>query len=345
MLTRRVSCVVCTLILLMFFCASGLAQDPAAPSPSQAPEQTAPPPSASPSDQPPVADPSQAPPDADAGTFVIKKEVEEVILHAIVVDQQNHLITNLRRENFSVLEDGKPQQMTSFRHEDVPVALGILVDNSGSMRPKRAKLTEAAVKLVEASRGQDRVFVVNFGENAYLDQDFTSDVGKLKMALDRTDTEGTTALYDAVVASAKHLDQSAPQGKKVLLIITDGQDNVSQETLSDALHQLQTKSGPVVYAIVLRRDANSPRENYQAIQSLCQNTGGTVFLPNNLDEVRDVAETIGRAIRDQYVIGYRSSNNTAPGTYHAIAAKAFDDSGHELRVSTRSGYYAKSPQD
>ena len=123
---------------------------------------------------------SQEPPsDTEGGGFVFKKEVEEVVLHAIVVDQNNHLVSNLSRDSFSIFEDGKPQKITSFRHEDVPVALGILVDNSGSMLPKRVKLSEAAVKLVEASQGEDRVFVVNFGENPYLDQDFTSDVAKL----------------------------------------------------------------------------------------------------------------------------------------------------------------------
>jgi Ca-activated chloride channel homolog len=320
-----------------------------APPPSQPAQSSEPQQSQAPSPSPPAqsSEPqqSQAPPDADSGTFVFRKEVEEVILHAIVVDEHNHLITSLGRENFSVFEDGKPQQMTSFRHEDVPIALGILVDNSGSMRWKRAKLSEAALKLVETSRGEDRVFVVNFGENAYLDQDFTSDVAKLKTALARTDTQGTTALYDAVVASAQHLDEGAPQQKKVLLIITDGQDNVSQETLSDTLHKLQTNSGPVVYAIVLKKDGNSRPENHQAIQSLCENTGGTAFFPDTVDEVRDIAETIGRDIRYQYVIGYRSSNRGAPGAYHAIAARAVDQAGHPLRVSTRSGYYAKSAQN
>ncbi len=284
---------------------------------------------------------SQEPSDTEGGGFVFKKEVEEVVLHAIVVDQNNHLVSNLDRESFSVFEDGKPQKITSFRHEDVPVALGILVDNSGSMLPKRTKLTEAAVKLVEASQGQDRVFVVNFGENPYLDQDFTSDVAKLKIALERTDTQGSTALYDALVASAEHLDEGAPQGKKILLVVTDGEDNASRETLSSAMRKLQTKAGPVVYAIVLRQDGYSRTEGHRAIQSLCENTGGAAFFPNSLDEVRSIAEGIARDIRSQYVIGYRAPNSAPAGTYHSISVKALDY-GKPLRVSTRTGYYTGS---
>ena len=163
-----------------------------------------------------------APQDGETPGFVFKKEVEEVVLHATVVDDQNHLITDLSRDNFKVYEDQKLQEVTSFRRERVPVALGILIDNSGSMLPKRAKVNEAALQLVDASQQEDRVFVVNFGEDAFLDQDYTQDVGKLKAALQRVETRGSTALYDAIIAAVDHLNQTSPLQKKVLLVVTDG---------------------------------------------------------------------------------------------------------------------------
>lgn len=276
------------------------------------------------------------------GGYVFKKEVQEVVLHAIVADQTNRLVTSLQQPNFTVLEDGKPQQITFFRHEDVPVALGILVDNSGSMRPLRPKLSEAALKLVEASKTKDRVFVVNFGDDSYLDQDFTGDVGKLKAALERTETQGSTALYDAVVASAEHLEAGAPHEKKVLLIITDGDDNASQETLTDAMHRLQRNSSPVIYAIALPRQGRRLPSNTQPLRTLCEQSGGTVFFPNSLDEVKSISENIARDIRSQYVIGYKSSNPDTPGAYHRISVQATDSRSDALRVSTRSGYYAGS---
>jgi len=288
---------------------------------------------------------SQPPIEEDqGGGYVFKKEVEEVVLHAIVVDQTNRLITNLQRGNFAVFEDGKPQQTTFFRHEDVPVVLGILVDNSGSMRPMRPKLSEAALKLVEASKTEDRVFVVNFGDDSYLDQDFTGDVGKLKAALERTETQGSTALYDAVVASAEHLNEGAAHEKKILLILTDGEDNASQETLTDALHRLQRNSSPVIYAIALPREGRRRPANSEALRTLCEQSGGTVFFPNTLDEVKSIADEIARDIRSQYVIGYKSSNPGNPGAYHKISVKATDGTKDLLRVSTRSGYYAGSSE-
>jgi VWFA-related protein len=268
---------------------------------------------------------------------VFRKEVQEVMLHAIVVDGENNLITNLRDRNFAIFEDGKPQQVTFFRKEDVPVMLGILIDNSGSMRPKRPQLSEAALKLVEASGARDSVFVVNFGEDPYLDQDFTSDLGKLRAALNRTETSGSTALYDAVVASAEHMNEKAPQQKRVLLVITDGADNASQLTLREALQHLQVKNAPVVYAIVLQSDPRRPL-NQGAIRTLCQQTGGTAFFPGSIAEVSNVASAIASDIRSQYVIGYKSPAPDAPGTYHAITAQAWDQSGRALRVSTRAGY-------
>jgi len=321
-----------TLVVLLGAAAAGMAQNGSTasppPTPSAPPQQT-------------ESQPQQTPPaqDTQGGGFVFKAEVQEVILHAVVVDQNNHLVTSLGRQNFSILEDGKPQKLTFFRQEDMPVALGILVDNSGSMRPKRAKLSEAALKLVEGSRTQDRVFVVNFGDEPYLDQDFTSDVGKLKAALMRTETQGSTALYDAVVASAEHLQSGAPHQKKVLLVITDGQDNASQDTLNQALHQLETKNGPVVYAIALQAPGSTLQERRDDIQTLCQRTGGAAFFPDSLDNVRSIAETIAHDIRSQYVLGYRSSNPDRPGTYHSIVAHASDTAGDVLRVSTRAGYY------
>ncbi len=145
--------------------------------------------------------PSNDAPTSDNGVFVFKKDVEEVILHATVVNEKMRLITNLDRSAFTVFENGQPQTITSFRHEDVPVALGIVIDNSGSMREKRAKVNKAAINFVHSSNPGDQVFVVNFNDEYYLDQDFTSDVKKLSEALDKVESRGGTALYDALVAS------------------------------------------------------------------------------------------------------------------------------------------------
>jgi VWFA-related protein len=296
---------------------------------------SAPPPSA----KTQTPDTASSPQDDESGGFVFKKEVEEVILHAIVVDDQNRLITGLARDNFKVFEDGKPQELTSFRKERVPVALGILIDNSGSMLPKRAKVNEAALQLVDASQPEDRVFVVNFGEDAFLDQDYTQDPAKLRTALQRVETRGSTALYDAITAAVDHLDRTSPLQKKVLLVVTDGRDNASQATFQEVLHKLQSKNGPVLYTIALEQNERRDDANRESLRTLSEQTGGTAFFPYSLDEVQSIASSIARDIRSQYVLGYRSSNSHAPGAYHSIQVQAQDGSAR-LRVATRTGYYS-----
>lgn len=278
--------------------------------------------------------------DDDSGGFVFKKEVEEVVLHAVVVDAQNLLITGLARDNFKVYEDHKPQEMTSFRKERVPVALGILIDNSGSMLPKRAKVNEAALQLVDASQPEDRVFVINFGEDAFLDQDYTPDVGKLTAALQRVETRGSTALYDALIAAVDHLETS-PLQKKVLLVVTDGRDNASQATFQELLHKLQSKNGPVLYAIALEQNERRDDRDRQSLRTLSEQTGGVAFFPSSLDEINAIASAIAQDIRSQYVIGYRSSNPHTSGAYHSIQVQALAGSSR-LRVTTRAGYISGS---
>jgi Ca-activated chloride channel homolog len=293
-----------------------------------------------------------AAPQADeSGRFVFKKQIEEVVLHATVVDDQNHLITGLARDKFEVYEDGKLQQVTSFRTERVPVALGILIDNSGSMLPKRAKVNDAALRLVDASQQQDQVFVVNFAEDAFLDQDYTQDVSKLRAALQHVETRGSTALYDAVVGAVDHLNQTSQLQKKVLLVVTDGRDNASQATFQEALRKLQSKNGPVLYTIALgqydrpdndrRGEDRRDNDNRQSLRTLSEQTGGSAFFPSNLNEVESIASAIAQDIRSQYVIGYRSSNPHTSGTYHSIQVHALDGATR-LRVQTRTGYYSGS---
>src|SRR5205809_2085355 len=181
------------------------------------------------------------------GGFLFRKDVEEVTLHATVVDQKLHLVTDLGPRNFVIYEDDHPQQILHFSREDIPVSLGIIVDNSGSMRDKRAAVTRAVLNLVKSSNRDDEVFVVNFNDEPFLDQDFTNDTGLMHEALDRVDSRGGTALYDSVIASADHLAKGAKREKKVLLVITDGEDNESRESLEQAIRTVQNDSGPTIY--------------------------------------------------------------------------------------------------
>lgn len=273
----------------------------------------------------------------DQGRFVFKKQVQEVVLHATVVDESGHLLTSLDRNAFTVYQNGQPETITSFRREDVPVELGIVIDNSGSMRDKRQKVNQAVVNLVRGSNSKDQVFVVNFGQTPYLDQDFTSDVNLLQIALRQVSSRGSTALYDAVVASNVHLKNNSSLDKKVLLVITDGQDNMSRETLQDAIRKLQSNKGATLYAIGLM-DQGLNRSGRQALESLAQSTGGVAFFPRSLDEVDEITREIARDIRSQYALTYNPGPNIGTG-YQKIQVDARGPAHTRLTVRTRDGYY------
>ena len=307
-----------------------VAQPKPAKPPAQEPPKT---------DAPPAQDTQNQNSGEDSGTFVFHKQVEEVVLHATVVDDKQRMVMNLDKNAFTILEDGKPQNIVSFRHEDIPVAMGIVIDNSGSMREKRDKVNKAAINLVKASNPQDEVFIVNFNDEYWLDQDFTNDISKMREALEKVDTRGGTALYDAVVASADQFKKSAKLDKRVLFVVTDGEDNESQESLEQAIRRLQEENGPTVYAIGLLGEEKARRAR-KALQFIAEKTGGIAFFPKTLDQVDEISSQVAHDIRSQYTIGYKPTNPKSAGGYRAIRVDAKAKGYGKLTVRTKSGYYA-----
>jgi VWFA-related protein len=275
------------------------------------------------------------------GTYVIRKDVDEVLLHATVVDDKQHIVTDLGRSAFTVFEDGKPQTIVSFHHEDTPVSMGIVIDNSGSMREKRSKVNQAALNLVRTSNPDDEVFVVNFNDEYYLDQDFTNDLLKLKDALEQIKAYGGTALYEAVVASAEHMKEGARLERRVLFVVTDGEDTASRESLEEAVKQLQEENGPEVYAIGILGDEEHPKRARRALEIIAQRTGGLAFFPKTLDEVDEISRQVAHDIRSQYTIGYKPTNPKAAGGFRTIRVEAKAKGHKKLMVRTKSGYYAR----
>jgi Ca-activated chloride channel family protein len=286
--------------------------------------------------EPPIAQEPTA--NDQAGMFVFKKQVEEVVLHATVMDEQRHLVPYLERSAFTVYEDGLPQTITSFRREDVPVAMGIVIDNSGSMRDKRAAVNRAVMNLIRASNPEDEIFVVNFDKNYYLDQDFTSDVNLLQASLKQVSTRGSTALYDAILASAVHLKNNPRLEKKVLLVITDGQDNMSQQTLQEATRRIQQVNGPMLFAIGLS-GYGLQTVGRQALQNLADGTGGVAYFPDSLTQVNDITQTVAHDIRSQYIVAYKPRKQGGRPAYQSIKVEARAPGYGRLTVRTRTGFY------
>jgi Ca-activated chloride channel homolog len=228
------------------------------------------------------------------------------------------------------------------------VSIGILVDNSGSMRDKRAAVNLAALNLVRASNPKDATFIVNFSDRAFLDQGFTSEIAALDRGLSHVDSKGLTALYDAVAASADELSSHGRNPKQVLLIITDGADNASRLSLQQAISRVQNLGGPVVYSIGLLfgSDKDEVRRARNALETLSQETGGIAYFPRSLEDGDNVAAEVARDIRNQYTIGYRPTESASVEGYRVVRVEASAPNHAKLIVRTRRGYFAKesSPQ-
>ena len=271
------------------------------------------------------------------GIYIFYSEAQEVFLHATVIDERNHLVMDLTKPDFSVYENNQPQTIQLFKREDFPVAMGILIDNSGSMREKRDEVNKAALNLVRSSNKDDEVFIVNFSDEPILDQDFTSDIRKLQGALEHVEARGGTALYDAIVAACDHLTESKMQ-RKVLFVVTDGEDDASQESLEEAVHRVQQENGPVIYAIGLLGDEKT-RKAKRALETFAQRTGGIAYFPPTLTEVDEISSSVAHDIRSQYTISYKPTTPKSQGGYRAIHVEAHARGYKRLSVRTRSGYY------
>jgi len=279
----------------------------------------------------------------DDSTFSL--EVQRVVLHATVREGKARFVGNLQKENFEITEDGVRQEILSFKHEDLPVATAILVDNSKSMMNKRTEVIAAAKAFVRASNPGDEMFVIHFNEKITYglpsDVPFSSDQAQLDQALDRMNLDGQTRLYDGILEALKHLKQSK-LAKKALMVISDGGDNMSLGKDVDVIREADL-SGALFYGIGIY-DPMDGDANPGVMRKLAQATGGEVFFPNNPSEVRQLCENIARDLRSQYMISYAPAQKpAAANNYRKIRVRVKDPKGRKLIVRTRTGYYANAP--
>jgi Ca-activated chloride channel family protein len=279
------------------------------------------------------------------GRFTLREDAYEVRLNASVFDPAGHSVQTLDKNAFHVYEDGVPQTIASFRHEDLPVSLGILIDSSGSMYDKRQAVDEASLDLVKLSNPADEAFVVDFSWEAFIDQDFTSYISKLQQGLSYIKSSGGTAIYDALVASADYLSKNAKHPKQVLLVITDGEDNASSATLDQAIRRIQDFDGPVIYCIGLLfgddTTKGEARHARRVLETLSEQTGGEAYFPKSVKEVDAIAKEVANDIRTQYTIAYHSTKSPTLGGYRTVHVEAKEKGYPKLSVRTRTGYYPR----
>jgi len=277
--------------------------------------------------------------DSDARISV---DVDLVVLHATVCDRHGRLITGLQEQNFEVYEDGARQPIRLFRHEDVPVTVGLVVDHSGSMRRKLAEVSAAARTFVQSSNRDDQMFVVNFNEKVSRGLPgairFSNDPAELENAILNASAGGKTALYDAIV-EALELLKTSTLDKKVLIVISDGGDNASAHTLNQVT-KLADQSSAIIYTIGIFDD-DDPDRNPGVLKRLARATGGEAFFPDKVSASVEICTRIARDIRNQYTIGYVPTNPTRNGGYRTVRVLAHAPGHGKLIVRTRTGYIAQ----
>jgi VWFA-related protein len=275
------------------------------------------------------------------GPFQISVNVDLVVLNATVRDSKGRFAPNLDERDFAVYEDGVHQTITLFRHEDIPVTVGLVVDHSSSMAPKIRDVVAAARTFVESSSPDDEMFVVNFNEKVTLGLPdilpFSNRPEDLTTAIANAPARGMTALYDAIFEARNHLRRGT-RDKKVLIVISDGGDNASKHSLAEVL-KMAEQSTALIYTIGIFAEEDHDR-NPGVLRRLAGETGGEAFFPAEFSDTVAICERIARDIRHQYTIGYYSAGTTQPGVYRTIRVAAGAAGAGKLSVRARAGYMA-----
>lgn len=275
--------------------------------------------------------------------YRIRTDVNLVVLHATVLNERGHFVDNLKPEHFRILENGVEQKLEIFRREDIPVTVGLVIDNSGSMRAKRERVRSAAMAFIEASNPNDEMFIVNFNDDYYLDieKDFTNNIEDLRAALERVDARGSTALYDALIGSLDHLKKGT-RDKRTLLLISDGDDNASRNSLERVMQEVQL-SDAVIYSIGLFADESRRqiRKLRKILTEIATMSGGLAFFPEELHDVEAICLQIAHDIRNQYTLAYYPTNRARDGTFRRVKVELRAPRSYgKLNVRTRTGYFA-----
>ena len=272
-----------------------------------------------------------------AQTPSFRADTRLVVVHATVRNGQGEIVTNLDRGAFAVFENGKRQPIAIFRRDDIPVSLGILIDNSGSMRALRGRVEAAALALARASNPDDEIFVVNFNDKARIDVPFTSNVGVIETGIRRADAIGGTAMRDAIELAQRYLSERGTRDRKVLLVVTDGIDNASVAT-RELVEQQADRRDTVIFAMGLFGDEQRGKRGRAELDGLVERTGGLASYPASIDDIEPAAIEIAHQIRNQYTIAYAPSNQALDGSYRSIRVTATGTG--KLSVRTRTGYIA-----
>jgi len=270
--------------------------------------------------------------------FKLSVNVDLTEVHVNVTDEKDRPVGNLKKENFRVFEDRKEQQIMVFKHEDAPISLGLVIDNSRSIEPRKQRLDAAALSFVRKSNPNDETFIVHFDDTARIDRDFTDSIPALEEALAGVKPFGQTAIFDALILALEHME-NAKHLKKAILLITDGVDNSSKHTMSEAIEATK-RSRVAVYTVGLISMSGGQKAE-DALIHIAEASGGHAYFPNDVDEARMYMERVARDLREQYTLGYIPTNKN--GGWRSVRVDVLPPPGlpatTKLTANYRHGYY------
>ena len=296
--------------------------------------------------------PQQQSPKQDDKPFGFAVDVQLVELPVTVRDKDGRMIEGLKQENFQVLEDKVPQQISLFLHEDIPLSMGLVIDNSGSMRNKKERVHSAALTFVRESNPDDETFIIAFDDEAYLQQEFTGSIGDLVDALDDLDLRLGTALHDAIYLGVEKV-KTGRLKKKAMLVISDGEDTDSRLSYEKVLAHVRQSSGVAIYAVGLLDEdqgsglfglGRSPQKKArQALTEIAELTGGRAYFPKTLEEVETICKQLARELRDQYTIGYAPSNIKQDGTRRVVTVNVVNPPRNSGKITVNAPQQYTAP--
>ena len=279
--------------------------------------------------------------DRDGGQFTVDVDVDLVVFNVTVTDSRGRQVSGLKAADFQVYEEGRSQNIKLFRAEDVPATVGLVIDNSASMREKHQDVTAAALAFVNDSNPDDEMFVMDFNEHVYFGLPpwifFTNDAGLIRSAMLKRPPTGFTALYDALAAGIEHL-KDGTRDRKALVVLSDGGDNASHRKLDEVL-QIAKRSSATIYTIGIYDETDQDR-NPAVLKKIATQSGGRAYFPESLRDLDGVWRDIARRIRSEYTIGYSPTNSTRDGAFRRVSISANLKGGRPLRVTSRAGYLA-----
>ena len=282
--------------------------------------------------------------DADLSPYTLKVDVDLALFNVTVLDNKDRKVAGLGPENFRIYEEGQPQAINFFRADDVPATIGLVIDNSGSMSPRKDRVLAAAMAFANACNPQDELFIVNFNEKVSMalpeTMDFTSDRDEFRNALLSIRASGRTALYDALAAALKHVQRGQNQ-RKALVVLSDGADNASTLPLSAALEKIQ-RSNAIVYTVGIY-DPGDRDKNPGVLKKIAKTSGAEAYFPESSHELPEIWAQIARGIRSQYTLGFTSSRSSDKEEFRRVTVVATGRDGKALRVRTRDGYRTAGP--